>query len=263
MSLITKTNEPFFNREGEFLVPTRCAKGPWGGDSLHGRVIAGLLAGEIERHHGDPDFLPTRLTVDMYRAPGMVPVTIETRMVRDGRRIRVVDAELISEGKVAGRATCQFLRRTDGPEGEAWNGETWNAPHPDSIPEREAEADTMFGLWEMRWVKGSMGVSGKREMWMREVRELVGGEPLSPFLRVACGADYVSPLANVGGGGGYTFINSELTLYLARLPEGEWVGYESVAHEANDGIAIGHCNLYDEGGRIGWGSACGLAQKLR
>ena len=29
------------------------------------------------------------------------------------------------------------------------------------------------------------------------------------------------------------------------------------------GVAIGHCNLYDEKGRIGWASACGMAQKVR
>ena len=52
------TNEPFFTIEGTHYVPTPTARGPWNPNSLHGRVIAGLLGAEIERRHGDPDFLP-------------------------------------------------------------------------------------------------------------------------------------------------------------------------------------------------------------
>jgi hypothetical protein len=257
-------NEPFFHRQGAMLIPTSSAKGPWQGAGLHGRVIAGLLASESERVHGHADFMPTRVTVDLYSAPAMVPLAIETRLVRDSKRIRVVDAELISEGRSAGRATIQFLRRGDNPAGEPWRGKTWSAPYGGDLPEVEPGADTMFGLWEMRWVEGSIETGGgQRRMWMRENRELVGGEPLTPFARLAVGVDYVSPLANIQGGQGYAFINSDLTFYLHRLPQGEWIGFESVAHEASEGIAIGHCNLYDGLGRIGWGSACGLAQRVR
>ncbi|MBV1691270.1 thioesterase family protein [Novosphingobium sp. G106] len=92
---------------------------------------------------------------------------------------------------------------------------------------------------------------------------MIGGEPLTPFQRVAGGVDYVSPLANVGTLGNYSYINSDLTMYLHRLPVGEWIGYESLGHEASDGIALGHCNIYDVEGRIGWGSACAIAQGTR
>ena len=258
-----QANEPFFRREGDMLIPNACARGPWQGAGLHGRVIVGLLASEIERQQGDPDFMPMRITVDLYRAPGMVPLHVETRRARDAKRIRVVDADLISEGRSAGRASIQFLRRGEQPQGNPWHGETWSVPHADTLPAGEPRDDTMFGLWEMRWVEGSITSIGQRRLWMRENRELVGGEPLTPFARVAVGADYASPLANMVGGPGYTFINSDLTFYLGRLPQGEWIGFESVAHEASDGVAIGHCNLYDEAGRIGWASACGLAQQVR
>ncbi len=261
---MTVTNEAFFRRDGDELIPNPCAKGPWDNAGLHGRVIAGLLGNEIERLHGDPDFRPVRVTVDMYRAPPMVPLTIETRLVRDSRRIRVVDAEIISEGRSAGRASCQFLRRGENPVGTPWLGETWSAPHPDSLPPGVAAPDTMFGLWEMRWMEGSMETGGlQRRVWMRENRELIAGVTLSPFARVAVAADYASPLANTCGGRGYAFINSDLTIYLDRLPNGEWIGFESIGHEANDGIGIGHCNIYDVAGRIGWASACGLAQQVR
>src|SRR6185312_8710328 len=83
-------NEPFFTIQGTHYVPTSAARGPWNPNSLHGRVIAGLLGAEIERLHGAPEFLPARLTVDMYRLPDLSPVEVVTRVVREGYRIKVI-----------------------------------------------------------------------------------------------------------------------------------------------------------------------------
>ena len=62
-----------------------------------------------------------------------------------------------------------------------------------------------------------MGSLGPRRLWMSEVRELVEGMPLTPFARVALAADFASPFANAGDKG-LGFINSDVTLYLHRLP---------------------------------------------
>src|SRR3954462_4065884 len=112
LGAFTMTNEPFFTVEGTHYVPTAAARGPWNPNSLHGRVIAGLLGAEIERLHGDPGVMPARLTVDMYRPPDAPAGEGNTKVVRAGNRIRVIDAEFISGGVSAGRATCQLLNRT-------------------------------------------------------------------------------------------------------------------------------------------------------
>jgi hypothetical protein len=62
-------NQPFFTRDGASFVPTGVANGPWDPESLHGRVVIGLLAFEIEQRLGAEEFVPTRLTVDMFRLP--------------------------------------------------------------------------------------------------------------------------------------------------------------------------------------------------
>ncbi|HEY3695725.1 acyl-CoA thioesterase domain-containing protein [Phenylobacterium sp.] len=252
-------NQPFFTRDGARLVPNTPARGPWTAGSLHGRVIIGLLGAEIERLHGDPAYMPARLTVDMYKAPDMSPLEIVTRVLRDGHRIKVIDAELISNGQSAGRASCQFLRRTANPPGRVWTTPDWDVPRPGDIPDPGPIPGTMHGLWTLRPVEGQIGVYGQRRTWMKEVRELVGGEALTPFGRVAVGCDYASPLANAGDDG-LGYINSDVTLYLHRTPATEWVGFESIHHAATDGVAIGGCYLYDEQGRIGSATVCALAQ---
>jgi hypothetical protein len=252
--------QAFFTRDGAHLAPNECALGPWKAGSLHGRVVIGVLGAEIERQHGDAAYMPVRLTVDLYRAPGLAPMEVVTRRVRDGHRIRVVDAELIAEGQSAGRASCQLLRRSANAAGEVWSRPEWDAPPPDAVADPGAFPGNMHGMWGLRPISGKIGEFGPRRAWLREVRPLVTGEPLTPFGRVAAGVDYVSPLANAGDQGVLGYINSDLTLNLHRLPVGEWVGYDTVAHGATDGVAIGSCDLYDEQGRIGWASVCALAQ---
>ena len=255
------TNEPFFTIEGTHYVPTQAARGPWNPNSLHGRVIAGLLGAEIERLHGDPAFIPARLTVDMYKLPDLSPVEIVTRVVREGNRIKVIDAEFISGGQSAGRATCQLLRRTENPEGRVWQPPSWDVPAPLDIPPPEPRAGIMGGMWSTRRIRGEFGSGAlQKQAWVSEVRELVGGRALTPFVRAAVSCDFASPMANAGDKG-LEFINSDVTLYLHREPAGEWIGYEVINQGATDGVSVGECLLYDEAGPIGSASCCALAQR--
>ena len=259
---MTTENEPFFTRDGDLYVPGKVSRGPWDPNSLHGRVIIGLLGHVIEQRHGSPEFQPTRLTVDMYRLPDMSPIEVKTTVVREGHRIKVIDAEFISGGVSMARATCQLLRRTENPEGNVWTPPNWDVPKPADIPPPEDRRTGMGGMWAMRPISGAMGTVGQRRTWMAEVRDLVGGEPLTPFTRVAVSADFASPYANAGDKG-LGYINSDVTLYLHRSPATEWVGYEVVNHGATDGVAIGECFLYDETGPIGSATVCALAQKRK
>ena len=81
------------------------ASGFWGPkDNLHARVMIGLFAQVIEQRHGEPDLQPARLTVDLYRLPDLAPVTVATRIVRQGGRIKVIEAELFSGETYSARA---------------------------------------------------------------------------------------------------------------------------------------------------------------
>jgi hypothetical protein len=112
----------------------------------------------------------------------------------------------------------------------------------------------------MRPISGMMGQFGQKRMWMADVRELVGGTPLTPFIRAAGSADLANPYSN-SGDRGLGYINSDVTLYLHRLPVDEWIGLEVVRHHATDGVAIGQCVMYDRKGAIGTSSVTGPAQK--
>ncbi len=253
--------EPFFRRQGEAFMPQPICAGPWDPKSLHGRVIAGLLGGIIEARFRDAAFQFTRLTVDLWRLPQFVPLTVETRLVREGGRIKVVDAECFADGVSMGRAIGLLLRRGTPPAGEIWSPPDWDFPKPDTFdPPPPPEARDWTPMWETRGRGNAFGTVGRKQVWVRELRPLFDHEPLTPFQRVALAADLTSPLAN-SGSSGLGYINTDITLYLHRDPVGEWIGFESLAHHADAGVATGECTLYDEHGAIGRSSVAALAQR--
>jgi Acyl-CoA thioesterase C-terminal domain/Acyl-CoA thioesterase N-terminal domain len=258
--MTSTSSQPFFTRDHDAFVPTSVASGPWDPQSLHGRVIIGLLAFELEQRHGEKDSVPARLTVDMFRLPKLAAIEIRTSVIREGLRIKVVEAEFISGGVSMARASCQFLRKAENPPGTVWEPPNWDVPRPADIPVPTDPRLGMNGKWTTRPIVGAMGTSGPRRLWMSEVRDLVEGTPLTPFVRVAVGADFASPFANAGEQG-LGFINTDVTLYLYRLPVTEWIGFEVVNHHSRDGIAIGECWLHDEQGPIGTSTVAALAQR--
>ena len=246
---------PFFVREGDRYLPTDTARGYWTPQSLNGRAVVGLLGFELERLYGGPEWQPARLTVDMYRLPDRAPVQVTTRAIRQGGRLRLVEADFISGGQPMARASCQLIRRTAAAPGRFWTPAPWTAPAPETLA---SVPETPSRRWETRMIEGEMATFGFRRAWMRETCDLVGGCSLTPFVRVALAADFASPMSN-SGSEGVSYINSDVTIYLHRLPTTEWIGFEQKNHQATDGVAIGECWLHDEAGPIGSASVAGVA----
>lgn len=247
--------EHFFKRDGGLFVPTRRAVGPWNPNSLHGRVLAGLFARCLEDAYGDEALQFTRLTVDMFRLPTLEPIEVTTSVIREGNRIRVSDAVAVSEGSEIGRARAVQLRNAEAPDNPVWKPAPWDAPKPeDAGPPR----DSLSGMWDT-W-NLPRGPLGQRRVWLRERHQLVEGEELTPFVRVAGCADFASPLANAGENG-LDYVNADITLYLHRLPVGEYIGFEVVSHESADGIAVGDTTVYDGEGAIGRSVVCAVVNR--
>ncbi|MDA0269767.1 MAG: thioesterase family protein [Chloroflexi bacterium] len=255
--------EHFFDPDGPGrYLPTPHSRGPWDPKSLHGRVLAGLIAHQVEQDHGEPDFHVARLTTDMFRVAPMAPLTVTTTLARAGNRIRVVDASIrIDDGTEIARGSVVFLRRAEQPEGEVWSPPLWEVPHPEMLPAEEPRGPRgMVPVWETRRIEGEFGSTGRKQAWMRETMDLVRGVEPSPLVRMAQTSDFANPFAN-SGSAGLHFVNADATLYLHRYPAGEWIGVEVAAHHSADGIAIGEVTLYDLQGPVGRATVCAVANR--
>lgn len=221
---------------------------------------------QVERCHSDPLFQVSRVTVDMFRLAPMAPVTVTTGVVRDGNRIRVVDATAVAEGMEIARASVVMLRRTTRPDGVLWSPPPWDAPPPETLPALYLDVDRI-PIWEQRpfishgSATGSAGPAPRRA-WLRDVVDFVRGQRPSPLVRAAMVSDYANPFANAGDHG-LNYINADASLYLHRDPVGDWIGVEAVAHDAAEGIAVGECALYDLEGRFGRTTVASLANRRR
>jgi len=79
--------------------------------------------GHSELHYGSPDFMPTRLTVDLFRSARQCSDRRDVRAVRDGRRVRSAECELAQEGPrwSHGAPCCS-------PTVDAAPGRVWSVP---------------------------------------------------------------------------------------------------------------------------------------
>jgi hypothetical protein len=65
-------------------------------------------------------------------------------------------------------------------------------------------------------------------------------------------AEAPSLVTNMGTRG-IGYIDADLTVGLARLPVGEWIGVQGDSHWASDGVAVGMATLFDQAGAFGTG----------
>lgn len=233
--------------EDTFL-PTSNAQSHWGEDHLNGPALVGLAAWNLDRRYADADFLPARLTVDLFKAARGRPTAVTTRLIRDGRRVRNTECELFQDGVPVVRATMVQYRRSAPPKGEEWSAAA-DFPYPAVDDARHIRVGSDIGGWSD--AIGDHQNTSRKRVLNRPI-DAVQGNRNGPFVAAAMAAEGTSLVTNLGSAG-VGYINGDLTVGLARLPIGEWIGVQADSHLTEDGIAVGTATLFDSAGPFGSG----------
>jgi acyl-CoA thioesterase len=239
--------------DGVFM-PTQFAQSHWGDDHLNGPAIVGLSARVLENHCGSPDFMPTRLTVDLFRAARNARTTVDVRVVRDGRRVRSAECDVVQEGRAVARATLVQYRPSSAPPGQQWIS-------PDSPPTPPPPDDQVmpFVGSDAGWTRSPAAhQNDSRKRFFNDGINVVAGEKNSPFVRAVMVAEATSLVTNLGTKG-IGYINGDLTVALSRLPLDDWICIQGDSHWASDGIAVGTATLFDHQGAFGSGMTTAVA----
>jgi acyl-CoA thioesterase len=228
------------------------ARGPWTPDALHGGPVAALLAHAALPHVDD--LQPVRLTVEILRPVPVAPVTITAALMRPGRRVRAVEAKMAADGKDVATASLVAIRTADVPAPE--QPKIAPPPGPEhGQPPNFTSGGTYEALHntgvEHRFVAGGIDEPGPATDWIRLRLPLVEGEDLHPLERTAVAADFGNGVSRIVDFEKLLFINPDLTIYLHRLPAGEWVCLDAVTRIEPHGIGLATSDLYDERGPIG------------
>jgi hypothetical protein len=265
--MTTQLPAAYFLRDGAAFAPTTMAKGPWG-SSISGNFVGGIFGHVIERSvvddAGDTDLQPARLTVDLLRPAAMAPVRVRTSIVRRGRRLVLVEAEMTQSDTVVAKASALFLRKGEQPPGAVWTSLVAMPPLP---PEPDGLLDAVpMVIWAYGKDPDLAGRSfdlsgwqhdGPKFVWLRDIKPLIDGEPMTAFTRAAMAGDVASSLTHYGTDGLH-FINADYTLALSRLPEGPDIGLAALTHSSHSGVATGTAVMFDRRGPIGTATATAL-----
>ena len=241
--------------DADRVQPTQFAQSLWGEDHLNGPAVVGLAAHALEAAFGLPDFLPARLTVDLFRAARGVPTTTEVKLVRDGRRVRNSECDVVQDGVTVAHATLVQYRLAEPPPGEEWFRTTDFVP-PEAVDTGLAPYINSDGVGWTRAIADHQNNSRKR--YVNRSIDVIEGQVNTPFVRAAMAAEGTSLVTNLGSKG-VGYINGDLTVALARLPEDDWVGVQADSHWADAGIAVGNATLFDSRGAFGSGMVTAIS----
>jgi hypothetical protein len=252
-------SESIFIADGDRFLPTEHARGPWDPRALHGGAPAALITAAFERLQPGAELAIGRLSFELLRPIPMAPLTLATSIVRPGRRVQELAAELRSGDELIARAGALRVQPVPAEAARAAAAPNRSdAPMPgpeqaeplrfalDASPEASFAATAM----EMR----SFGAPSERppgRVWMHLRHPLLPGEPLTPLARLAATADFGNGVSAALPFERYLFINADLTIHLERLPRGEWIGLDArtLLHENGAGTAEGL--LHDVHGPLG------------
>lgn len=238
--------------DGRF-VPTDAALGPWSEHALHGGPPAMLLAREIERHHSEHPTEVSRLTIELLRPIGKVPLEARARVIRPGRKVQLVEAALWHGEQEVARATALRIRHAEVEV--PVEPESLPHPEPESLLSwtsnwRPAPAYHMLGV-EIRVDPGWVAPLAPQWAWFRLKLPLVPGEQPSGLVRICAAADFPNGISYVVDPRQMSFVNPDLTIHVRRAPVDEWVMVDAKTWLEPDGRGMAEGALYDRRGRVG------------
>jgi hypothetical protein len=245
----------FYEPHGDGFLATALTRGPWDPGAQHAGPPAALLGRELERLPEAEDFQLSRITFEILRSIPIGPVEVEARIVRPGRRVQMLEAELRVDGETLMMARAWRLRTAaldlpadavaipPGPELPEGGG------NGDFFPSGQDEG--YHTAMDSRFVHGGFTELGPAMAWLRMRVPLVEGTEPTPLERTLVAADVGNGISSAVDYRKFLFVNVDLTVQLERLPEGEWVGVDAITLVRPRGNATAESVLADERGRFG------------
>lgn len=238
--------EPLGVDEGwEVFHATAATVSAWGPDLQHGAPPSAVLTRAMDRLEARPDRRLARIAVDLLGPVPLGEVRTRARVVRPGRRIELLQAELAAGDRVVARASAWRMRTADTTAAEK--------PQPPVRELPEISVDDGFGTqWTCGFIDSlRLRVAADRTVWARPTVPLVAGEEPTPAERVMMVADIANGVGAVLDPRQWRFLNTDLVVHLHRAMQGEWVGVDARASIGPDGIGATSGRLYDVRGPIG------------
>jgi hypothetical protein len=252
-------SESLFTSSDEGLLAGELARGPWDPETLHGGAPAALITSAFEAMEPDGALRIARLGFELLRPVPFEPLSLSLSLVRPGRRVQELTAELRAGELLICRASA--VRVSEVPGGLPAPASATDAPQ-EPMPGPEHGTPVRFSLdgdprpsfagtaMEMRWLDDPRE-PGPARVWMRLRAPLLDGEAASPLARLAATADFANGVSAALPFEAYLFINADLSVHLHREPRGEWIGIDARTLLNPGGMGLSESVLHDLDGPVG------------
>ncbi|WP_243844391.1 thioesterase family protein [Salinibacterium sp. ZJ454] len=249
---MTSPEPYYFARGNGRFESTIHAQGAWNAHEQHMAPVSGILTHCLEQFQPRPELRMARISFDIL---GLIPdgeFEVRTTMLRPGRTIELLQAELVSDGRTAVRATAWRLQRSDTTAVAAIEDE--RMPGPDEFAEPLDLSEWPGGYIRSIDARPAPGhATGRGRVWLRTAHPLVGNASFSDVARLIGMVDTSNGIASrvKPGPGDYLFPNVDLQVHLYREPAGEWLGLANSVSFGPDGIGLTSTVLHDASGPVG------------
>ena len=262
---MARLSKGLYDMHGDIFSPSIHAGSPWSITTQHGGPINALFMYGMETAALDKPKRVVRLSVDILRPVPREPLRLNTRILREGRRLAVVDAvlECESDGMPVAVARAQLLQDREDhkplfPHAATPIPPLKTANRTDLISEaRRQEGPPGFHLnIEMRHGADKNGPIG----WFTWSGELITGLATSPAQRCAAICDLatiVSGRMRLSGHGGwdnnirFAMLNTDTIIQFLRPPIGDWFAFHAPSIFDERGVGITEARLHDKTGALG------------
>ncbi|TQF68396.1 thioesterase family protein [Rhodococcus spelaei] len=240
----------------ERFMPTGSTVSLWGDTMQHGSPPSALLVRALENCAPREGTRLTRVVVEILGPVPLTEIRIRSWVDRPGRSIELVCAELLAASP-------------DGSYRPVAKASGWRMATEDTTAvERAFDPDMarqpdgpVTGLdWEIgpgyldavefRWIS-SPGTDETGRTWIRSRVPLVDGETMTPMQNLFAVADVANGVGAKLDITKWTFLNTDLTVHVHRVPEGDWIGVAAETSTGPDGVGMCAGILYDEKGPVG------------
>jgi len=244
--------DAIFRVEDDCVVTSPNAAGPWSPHMQHGGAPASLVVWAAERIPTSAPMSIARVTIDLMRPVPIAPLTIETEVLREGRKIQLCGIRLRAGGVLVVSATVLKIRSQTLPLPDGIKDAPVELPLPEACRVEEARDGNAFIKWvSIRAARGRFGEVGPGAVWFRIDKPLIEGEAVSQAMRAVVAADFSNGTASALDFRDWTFINADLTVSFARPPVGEWILLDGESWVGPDGMGLAISRMADKRGYFG------------
>jgi hypothetical protein len=226
--------------------------GPWDARMQHGSAPAALVTWAAEAIPTAAPMQIVRVTLDLLRPVPVAPLTVETEVLREGRKIQLCAVNLLANDVVVVRGSVLKVRADTLPLPGIADAPV-ELPPPDQgrpLEPRFAANPFVSGL-SVSAVRGAFLQPGPAAIWYRVDRPIVEGAGISQAMRAVVAADFCNGTSSVLDFDQWTFLNADLTVSLARAPVGDWILLDAESWIGPDGAGIAAGRLADTKGYFG------------